>query len=322
MDPSTGFTWPLAGTRLGSDALTEPLTLTPVAGGYAASADCVNLWPDATIPSEDDINGVELIFWIVGSDSAGSPVLGGGPTSDGSVAPIYSSEDRYNSQYSFIFEEAKFLVNEVDLLPRAPEIGDTMTLTIEVLNDGSKAGAATLRVQSVIDGGIPVTEKIVTTEEIAVEGELDVEVELESFANTATGMYYLIFDDVTGDLLYNGSSSGDSFNVKIASEGDDSGMLMLVIVILIGLILVMGIVGLVVMRRGSSDMDDYLYEDEAEGKAYASLPGQSDAAPPANVSPEMAEAMKQFPQWSQAEIQGYFDQGWDVKSLQDWLDNQ
>ena len=49
---------------------------------------------------------------------------------------------------------------------------------------------------------------------------------------------------------------------------------------------------------------------------------QADAAPPANVSPEMAEAMKQFPQWSQAEIQGYFDQGWDVNSLQDWLDNQ
>jgi len=36
----------------------------------------------------------------------------------------------------------------------------------------------------------------------------------------------------------------------------------------------------------------------------------------------MAEAMKQFPQWSQAEIQGYFDQGWDVNSLQDWLNNQ
>ena len=41
-----------------------------------------------------------------------------------------------------------------------------------------------------------------------------------------------------------------------------------------------------------------------------------------DVDPEMAEAMKQFPQWSQAEIQGYFDQGWDVNSLQDWLENQ
>ncbi|MEC8143068.1 MAG: hypothetical protein VX071_06180, partial [Candidatus Thermoplasmatota archaeon] len=108
------------------------------------------------------------------------------------------------------------------------------------------------------------------------------------------------------------------------SESDDSGMLMLIIVILIGLILVMGIVGLVVMRRGNNNADDYLYEDEEDSKAYASLPGQYEqpAAPPADVSPEMAEAMQKFPQWSQEEIQGYFDQGWDINSLQDWLNNQ
>ncbi|MGA0380002.1 MAG: hypothetical protein ACO3NJ_04260, partial [Candidatus Poseidoniaceae archaeon] len=115
------------------------------------------------------------------------------------------------------------------------------------------------------------------------------------------------------------------FNVKIASDSDDSGMLMLIIVILIGLILVMGIVGLVVMRRGNNNTDDYLYEDEEDTKAYASLPGQYEqpaATPPADVSPEMAEAMQKFPQWSQDEIQGYFDQGWDINSLQDWLNNQ
>ena len=36
----------------------------------------------------------------------------------------------------------------------------------------------------------------------------------------------------------------------------------------------------------------------------------------------MARAMKQFPQWTQEEIQGYFDQGWNVESLQDWVNNQ
>ena len=99
---------------------------------------------------------------------------------------------------------------------------------------------------------------------------------------------------------------------------------MLIIVILIGLILVMGIVGLVVMRRGNNSTDDYLYEDEEDSKAYASLPGQYEqpASTPADVSPEMAEAMQKFPQWSQEEIQGYFDQGWDINSLQDWLNNQ
>ena len=93
-----------------------------------------------------------------------------------------------------------------------------MTLTIEVVNTGSKAGEVTLRIQSVVDGGIPVTEKTVTSSLIAIDGEVDVEVTLESFVNPTTGMYYLVFDDVTGELLYNGSSSGDSFNVKIASD--------------------------------------------------------------------------------------------------------
>jgi len=200
-----------------------------------------------------------------------------------------------------------------------------MTMTIEVVNTGSKSGQATLRVQSVVDGGIPITELTVTTETILIDGELDVEVTLEDFINPTTGMYYLIYDDVTGDLLYNGSSSGDSFNVKVASESDDSGGLMLIIVILIGLILVMGIVGLVLVRRNGADgADAYMYEDEDDGKAYAELPGQygGSQSPPANVTPQMADAMREFPQWSQEEIQGYFDQGWDIDSLKDWVNNQ
>ena len=36
------------------------------------------------------------------------------------------------------------------------------------------------------------------------------------------------------------------------------------------------------MRRSNNDVDEYLYEDEEEEKAYATLPGQyADSAPPA-----------------------------------------
>jgi len=35
----------------------------------------------------------------------------------------------------------------------------------------------------------------------------------------------------------------------------------------------------------------------------------------------MAAAMAEFPQWDQATIQGYFDQGWDIESLKDWVNN-
>ena len=60
------------------------------------------------------------------------------------------------------------------------------------------------------------------------------------------------------------------------------------------------------------DEDDY--GEAGEGKVLIEIP--------ADVSPAMAEAMKEFPQWTQAEIQGYFDQGWDIETLHDWLNNQ
>jgi len=40
------------------------------------------------------------------------------------------------------------------------------------------------------------------------------------------------------------------------------------------------------------------------------------------VDPEMARAIATFPQWDQAEIQGYFDQGWSIEALQDWVKGQ
>ena len=78
-----------------------------------------------------------------------------------------------------------------------------------------------------------------------------------------------------------------------------------------------------IVRRGDGEdmFADDEYEDESS-KAYVELPGQSTPAPAANVSPEMADAMAKFPQWSQEEIQGYFDQGWSVQALQDWVNEQ
>ena len=71
--------------------------------------------------------------------------------------------------------------------------------------------------------------------------------------------------------------------------------------------------------KDEEDSDDE-YDDE-DDKAYAELPRQT-SAPAAYISPEMVEAMQRFPQWSQEDIQGYFDQGWDINSLQEWVDSQ
>jgi hypothetical protein len=34
----------------------------------------------------------------------------------------------------------------------------------------------------------------------------------------------------------------------------------------------------------------------------------------------MAEALAAFPQWDQGTIQGYFDMGWDIATLRDWVE--
>jgi hypothetical protein len=101
---------------------------------------------------------------------------------------------------------------------------------------------------------------------------------------------------------------------------------MLILAILGIAVAVLGTLVVVLIRRGGDDDMFDEYEDEEE-KAYAELPGQSKPvsgppAPAANVSPEMARAMEQFPQWTQDEIQGYFDQGWSIEALKDWVNSQ
>ena len=103
---------------------------------------------------------------------------------------------------------------------------------------------------------------------------------------------------------------------------------MLIVAILGIVVAVLATLVFVLSRRG--DGSDLFEEYEEGGKTYVELPGQEKsfsgppqaAAPVANVSPEMAHAMTQFPQWTQEEIQGYFDQGWSVDALRDWVNSQ
>ena len=87
-------------------------------------------------------------------------------------------------------------------------------------------------------------------------------------------------------------------------------------------LVVLVVVVVVISRRNNDDDFDDLYDDE-DDKSYASIPpSQSYSAPAAQVSPEMAEAMEKFNFWTQEEIQGYFDQGWSIQQLEEWLESQ
>ena len=332
-DSSNNIVWPvfrdyLSEAGFEDEPLTAELTLAPLGGSYAASATCIDLWPleeGLLEPAKDQINNVELVMWIDAKDSAGAAVIfGGGPTDEGGVAAIFSSSEEHKSTYRFIHEEPSFAIENTILTPSSPEVGEKMELQIEVRNDGTMAGGTTLSVRSVVAGGIPVVEGTVETGDINILDKKWVTIDLIEFTQATTGMYYLIYDETTNELLYNGSAEGEQFNVKVQSESSDGTTVLLILVALLTVVVILGIVVLVLVRRDSDDgmFDDDDDEDDAPAKAYVELPGQSSSAPAANVTPEMAAAMKKFPQWNQEEIQGYFDQGWSIEALEDWVNNQ
>ena len=194
-------------------------------------------------------------------------------------------------------------------------MGDRITLEVELVNDGIP-GIADLEIRSVTNNQPPVFEGYITSETIGKDQAQWVSIELEN-SLTTTGMYYIVYDNETKDVLFNGKDEGKTFNVKIGSSSDDGISTNLIVMILIAVIGVLAVVA-VVHYAETDDMDDefdYYYEDD---KSYASIPEQTQtySPPAASVSPEMAEAMEKFSFWSQEEIQGYFDQGWSVQQLE------
>ena len=322
--------WSEYAEYFGFEPSSETLSLSTLGDGYLATATCLDLWPlsdseprvfDAEV---DETQQPTLMFWVSGADSAGSTVrLGGGPQEDGSILPVFSGQAQHKSQYTFIEEKATFEIQDV-LLSEDPRVGESMKLRIKVKNTGSMAGVAELVIKSVTDGGTPVVEDTVATPELGIQEVSDwVDVTLAPFATQTTGMYYTISLNGTSENIYDGSQTqwADVFNVKVQAEEDSSNML-LIVALLVVVIGVLGTLVLVLARRGGgTSMLDDEYEDEddddvgyTESKVLAEIP--------ADVDPEMARAMQTFPQWTQEEIQGYFDQGWNVESLQDWVNNQ
>ena len=328
-DPANDIAWGSYRSTHGSDPMTANLDLLPTGGSYFATGNCIDLWPleeGQFDPSPEDISGVEVIFWIEGVDSAGSQIiLGGGLQEDGSVGHMVSGELSHKSIYNFIHEEAKFDVLNVKMNPSNPTVGQKLTLEVELRNTGTMAGKASLIVKSVINDGIPSKVGTIETDEMAIGQSAWYTIELEAFPSATTGMYYMIIDNSSSDLKYDGSLVGDQFNVKVQEESDGGGMALLLAIV--GIIAaVLAVLVVVLFKRGQDNdnssnlFGDGEYEDEGEGKVYAELP--THASHPSDIDPEMARAIATFPQWNQAEIQGYFDQGWSIEALQDWVKGQ
>ena len=307
----------------------HPLEVKVAGSDYEVIAECVDLWPFSQDPTQSQITEITTVMWIEGRDSAGWTIDGGGPNSAGGISSIWSSDPVHESEYRLLHEQAKFDVIDVRMTPKNPTVGVVPELEITIINSGTKDGNITLEVQSVKDGGFPTTELTWTTDDIAQGVTANVFVtDLEVFGSPTSGMYFLIVDSESNEILWNGSEWKKSFNVAEAS--DDEGLLsgsgMLIVVGLGALILILLVAVVVLVRRDSGEGTyEYEYEYEEEEKSYADIPSAGPPAaevPAADVDPLMAAAMAEFPQWDQATIQGYFDQGWDIESLRDWVNEQ
>ncbi|MDA8546048.1 hypothetical protein N9K60_04605 [Candidatus Poseidoniales archaeon] len=331
-DPTNGNVWSVYQDNYGTQPLTNSLNLTGGSLGYVrASADCVDLWPvgigqfDVT---ESDLNtpglSVNLVMWVETQDGAGSPIIGAGRyNDDGTASGIEGSDTngQDSSTYMLEFEGTDFNVRNIRTIPESPEVGDKVKLEVELVNSGIP-GVADLEIRSVINNGVPAFEGYIVSEVIGENQAMWVSIELAEFTDATTGMYYIVYDNETGEELFNGKDQAKTFNVK-ASSSDDSGISTgLIVIILIAVIAILAVAVVVISRRNNDGDFDELYDDE-DDKSYASIPAtQSYSAPVAQVSPEMAEAMEKFTFWTQEEIQGYFDQGWNIQQLEEWLESQ
>ena len=334
-NPENGDVWSVYQSNYLAVPQSIPMNLSAGSLGYIkASAECVDLWPvefGQFEVTESNLNQpgleVNLVMWIETVDSAGSPIIGAGRyLENGSALGIEGSDNdgQDSSTYKLEFEGSKFEVRNTRTIPDSPTVGDKITLEVELINSGIP-GIANLEIKSVTNNQPPVFEGYITSEIIGKDQAQWVSIELEEFTDATTGMYYIVYDNETKDILFNGKDKGKTFNVKVSSGSDGGISMSLIVIILVGVIAVLAVVVVVISRRDrGDDFDDEFETEYEEDKSYASIPPQTQtySAPAAAVSPEMAEALEKFNFWTQEEIQGYFDQGWSVQQLEEWLENQ
>ena len=308
---------------------TADLQLDLSASPNRAVGNCVDLWPGHELPS--DLEGVDLRFWVTGTDSAGNGITLGGQF--GSAVE--------GGDFALTYKEAEFVINKIIVSPGQPEAGQPFELLVDVTNVGTDSGELDLQIFTVIEGRQQsnFNYSCGTTFEPAMNNICRVQV--EAFPLPVSSVMFKLHDSSGNEL-----GESPSFHIREAgsSGGTDAnwalyGGIAAVIVVLVALVIgIMMYVG----REEEEDGDffvedeDYLPPGEAmtpmsrgppraetgDGADYAtqsSGPPGYGGGPAAGGDSKMDRAKRLFPFWDDATIQGYFDQGWSLQQLQDWV---
>ncbi len=306
----------------------------------AKSFECIDLWPDDDLPSKQQLQNVIVRFWVTGSDSAGLGISGGGSEAN----PITGLEERSTSEYSVVYQQAEYEITRFKVYPSSPEVGQDVQLDINIKNVGNTEGVLEMKIEvvSASDGAraivaIVSTDLIGVYDGTATSNTYGMEIDIEPFREAKAGLHFEISDNQTGALIWSGLESAQTMNVAVASQTDDSLPIGLILAGLGGLIAILVIVVMVLVLRGRGEGEYDEYEDE---KSYPSVPYEADSGygggdggygdagagysgggygAPGGASPEMQQALAEFPQWDQQTIQSYFDMGWSLEQLRDWV---
>ena len=295
-----------------------------------ASGDCLDLWPDHELPS--DLDGVYLRFWVSGTDSAGNGIT---------LAGQFGSAVE-GGEYALTYQEAEFRIDRVMISPSQPEAGQMFEILVDVTNVGTDSGELQLEIFIVIEGkqsgnfnhscGIDYTPSM---SEIC-------RVQVDAFPEAISSVKFKI-KDMNGNEL----GESDSFHIRAAgSSGDGGTNWALYGGVAAGVIVLIALVIGIMMFMGNRDEDDeFFIEDEdylPPGEAVRPMAGSGDygdygsrstetegysgggppgrgGGPPGSSESKLDRAKRLFPQWDDATIQGYFDQGWSIQQLQDWV---
>ena len=337
-----GNNWSIAEAAYGGS---QSQNLSLEGGGsqiVAKSFECIDLWPDDDLPNKQQLQNVVVRFWVTGYDSAGLGISGGGSED----SPITGLEARSTSEYAVVYQQAEYEITRFKAYPTSPEVGQDIQLDINIKNIGNTEGVLEMKIEvvSASDGARAIVA-IISTATIGVfdgtptSNTYSIEIDIEPFREAKAGLHFEITDNQTGDLIWSGLESAQTMNVAVASQNDDSLPIGLILAGLGGLIaiLVIVVMVLVLRGRGEGEYDEYEYENE---KSYPSVPYEADTGygggdggygdagagysaggygAPGGTSPEMQQALTEFPQWDQQTIQSYFDMGWSLEQLRDWV---
>ena len=306
-----------------------PMNLESNQGRIRATATCIDLW-GSTQPFPEDVENVVVKFWLTGHDSAGQTINGAGSFGD--------SLNSGAGTYDMAYEASKFVIERADLSVDKPMEDTFFDLLIDYRNDGNKEGV--LQIQIVVTkAGSPAGDPLTITSDVTCNANSDCprwRYKMPQHEDPEASVTITILDmnnePIADEITYSVS--------KFSEDSSEGSMLLIGIVAVVILLIVAVVVVLIVLNRTEDAEEfEYIEEDDFLPAAEAVTPVQSrgppatrpgerrgppgsSRGPPTAAKSPMEIAKEKFPFWDDATIQGYFDQGWNVEQLEEWLASQ